>query len=143
MDFNYFETSQRAIKEYGRMLEPVCRAWSLTRNEVDILLFLRNNPGLDRAADIVSRRGIAKSHVSLSVTTLEEKGLILRREDSSDRRTVHLVLTEQGSAIAAEARSAQKQFFETLHAGITAEELAVWQGIMEKISRNISGFEAQ
>ena len=141
MDFNYFETTQRAKKEYSRVLEPVCAQWNLTRNEVDILLFLFNNPGLDRAADIVKCRGIAKSHVSLSVTTLEEKALLCRREDPSDRRTIHLALTCQGLAIASEARIAQEQFFDALHAGVTPEELAIWQRIIEKVNRNISKFE--
>lgn len=140
MDFNFFEITQRAKKEYGRMLEPVCAQWDLTRNEVDILLFLFNNPALDRAADIVKCRGIAKSHVSLSVNTLEDNGLLCRREDASDRRTIHLELTPRGQGIAGEARSAQQQFFRTLHAGITPEELSIWRGIMEKVSRNISSF---
>ena len=140
MDFNYFEITQRAKKEYARMLEPVCTRWKLTRNEIDILLFLFNNPGLDRAVDIVKCRGIAKSHVSLSAATLEEKGLLFRREYASDRRTIHLELTQPGQEIATEARNAQQQFFKTLHAGITPEELSLWRSIMEKVNRNISNF---
>ena len=60
-----------AKKLYGRMLEPVCRLYVLTRMELDILLFLANNPGYDTAADMVERRQLAKSQVSSSVAQLE------------------------------------------------------------------------
>ena len=61
--FNYFDTMARAQKGYARLLEPICKKWDLTRNELDVMLFLANNPDYDRAADIVTNRGLAKSHV--------------------------------------------------------------------------------
>ena len=97
---NFFDAMSRAKKEYTRCLEPVCRDFRLTQNELAVLLFLNNNPGRDRAADIVSCRGIAKSHVSLAVSTLEARGILSRRFDASDRRACHLVLTEKGAEIA-------------------------------------------
>ncbi len=138
---SYFDILPRAQKGYARMLEPVCRKWDLTRNELDILLFLLNNPGLDRAADIVTRRGIAKSHVSQSVGTLEEKGLLLRFEDSADRRTVRLRLTDSARPIALEGREAQKRFFERIHQGLTEEELALMRKLMQKVCNNIANLE--
>ena len=64
------DTIQLAKKRYAQLLDPLCDTWDLNKTEVDILLFLANNPGLDRAADIVRIRHIAKSHVSLSVGNL-------------------------------------------------------------------------
>ena len=141
MEFNYFDIMTQAQKGYARYLEPVCREWGLTRNELDVILFLANNPALDRAVDIVTRRGLAKSHVSLSVSTLESKGLLLRREDAEDRRTVHLKLTPNALRAAQAGREAQKAFFERIHAGITPEEMAVWRSMGEKISENIKHLE--
>lgn len=134
---NYFDIIQRARREYTLILEPVCRQWELTRNELDVLLFLFNNPERNRAADIVSCRGIAKSHVSLSVGSLEEKQLLLRQAHPTDRRTVHLLLTQQGNRIASQAGAIQRQFFQSLFAGITPEEMAVWLKIIGKIENNI------
>lgn len=136
----YFDILEQTRKVYGRLLEPVCKKWELTRNELDVLLFLYNNPALDRAADIVSRRGMTKSHVSLSVTGLLEKALLVRSFSPADRRTAHLSLTEAGQMIAGEAKEAQKEFFSLLYAGITEEEFALWEGITEKICGNIAGF---
>ena len=137
MRAEYFDAMLRAKKGYSRVMDPVCRQWDLTRNELDVMLFLANNPGFDRAADIVSRRGLAKSHVSLSVSNLEAKGLLARRIDPADRRTVHLELTQQALEIAAQGRDAQVQFFSSVYAGLTPEELESWQTIMLKLVGNI------
>ena len=66
MQFAFFETALRAQKSYSRLMEPVCKKWDLTHNELDVLLFLANNPEQNRAADIVRGRGMSKGHVSLS-----------------------------------------------------------------------------
>lgn len=137
----YFDAMLRAKKGYARVIEPVCKQWNLTRNELDVLLFLANNPGFDRAADIVSRRGLAKSHVSLSVGNLESKGLLLRRYDPGDRRTVHLELTDQARAIANQGRDAQIGFFSSIYAGLTREEVGIWQQIMLKLVKNIEAMD--
>lgn len=137
MEFRYFDSMLQAKKSYARILEPVCRNWDLPRNAVDVLLFLYNNPELDRAADIVSHRSIAKSHVSLSVAELESRQMLTRRYDPEDRRTVHLSLTEQGRIVAQEGREVQLRFFGAVFAGLTPEELAQWKVITEKVADNI------
>ena len=114
---NYFDAMGKAKKEYIRCLEPVCKRFRLTQNELTVLLFLHNNPGLDRAADIVSCRGIAKSHVSLAVSNLEARALLARRFEPADRRTCHLVLTGKGTEIA-EAGAAAAVLRSTLCRGV-------------------------
>ena len=138
---HFFDILLKAQKHYGKRLEPVCKQKKLTRNELEVLLFLHNNPSFDRAADIVSCRGIAKSHVSLSVKNLECRGLLVRCFEPADRRTAHLVLTEQGRAIAGEGCLAQRRFFEELFAGVTEEEAALWKSITQKVCGNIENME--
>ena len=137
---NFFDAMSRAKKEYTRCLEPVCRDFRLTQNELAVLLFLNNNPGRDRAADIVSCRGIAKSHVSLAVSTLEARGILSRRFDASDRRACHLVLTEKGAEIAETGTARQRQFFDALYAGISDQERAQMRAVIQKIMDNIASF---
>lgn len=138
---NFMNTMQRAKKGYYRALDPICRSRELTHNEMDILLCLYNNPGLDRAADIVTKRGIAKSHVSLSVGSLERRGLLVCREDSRDRRVIHLLLAEEAKQIAAEGRAAQQTFFSRIFDGLTREEAELWQTIVRKVCDNIEKLE--
>ena len=140
-EFDYFEAMASARKSYAKVLEPICQEWDLTRNELDVMLFLYNNPEYDRATDIVSRRGIAKSHVSLSVASLEEKALLQRRFSRQDRRAAHLELTEQGGAIAARAREKQLRYFSVLYQGISPEEFEIWRKITQKVRDNIKELE--
>ena len=134
---NYFNTLGMAKKSYNTILAPVCSKWELTRNELDVLLFLQNNPQRDRATDIVTYRGMAKSHVSMSVANLESRGFLARKFDKADRRTAHLVLTEQGYVVAGEARKYQSQFFSALYQGVTEDEFALWGRVTEKVCDNI------
>ena len=141
MPLNYLDNMQRSRKKYASMLEPVCRQYDLTRNELDILLFLANNPEYDRAAGIVAVRKIAKSHVSLAVTNLEHRGLLVRQLEADDRRTSHLKLTDTAQPIIRAGQHLQKRFFTGIFAGLTREELEQWGVVLEKICRNIENLD--
>ena len=141
MQFNYFDTLARAQRGYARLLDPICKKWDLTRNELDVLLFLANNPEQDRAVDIVNNRGMSKSHVSLSITNLESRGLLIRREDQTDRRTVRLTLTEKAREITDTGRMAQRRFFTYLHQGVTQEQIEMMVDFARKVSENIKNIE--
>ena len=140
-NFNYFDTMARAQKGYARLLEPICKKWNLTRNELDVLLFLANNPEYDRAVDIVNHRGLAKSHVSMSINNLESRGLLLRIPDSLDRRTVHLQLTEKTREITEVGRRVQKQFMDYLHQGVSEEQIELMRLFAERVYENIKNIE--
>ena len=133
----YFDILGQSQKAYSRQLEPVCKKWDITRSELDVLLFLYNNPGYDRAADIVTRRGMAKSHVSMSVANLCGRGLLERQFSSEDRRTAHLRLTGRGEVVAADGRQAQQVFFAEIYQGISPEELALWEKLTRQVRENI------
>ena len=88
-------TGRLAIKRlYDHEMAPLMARFTLTRMELDVLLFLSNNPGLDTAAEIVQLRMLTKSHVSKAVDHLTERGLIQQARDEKNRRRVHLTLTD-------------------------------------------------
>lgn len=138
---SYFDDLRRLQTAYARLLEPVCRQWGLTRNELDVLLFLFNNPSLDRAADIVACRGIAKSHVSQSITALEQRGFLTKQADPADRRSVHLCLTASARLAALQGKQAQQQLGNMLVTGLEPGELAQLTQLGAKIRRNIRKLE--
>ena len=139
--FNYFDAMARAQKGYARLLEPICKKWDLTRNELDVILFLANNPAYDRAVDIVNHRGLSKSHVSMSINSLESRGLLLRTPDPKDRRTVQLQLTDKAREITDVGCRVQKQFMDYLHQGVTEEQLELMRLFAERVYENIQNIE--
>jgi len=140
-DYNYFDTMAKAQKGYARLMDPICKKWNLTRNELDVLLFLANNPSYDRAVDIVQNRGLSKSHVSLSISNLESRELLQRTEDPNDRRTIHLTLTDSAKEITDAGRMVQKRFFSYLHQGVTQEQIELMIDLAKKVSENIKNIE--
>ena len=143
MQFSFFDMALRAQKSYNRLMEPVCRKWNLTHNELDVLLFLANNPQQDRAVDIVRGRGMSKGHVSMSLGSLEERGLVTRREDAADRRTVHLALTQAAGEIVEDGRQVQRQFVARLNRGVTPEESETVWAVTQKMAENIRQLERE
>lgn len=121
---------------YRRFIEPVGDKYDLNRAEMDVLLFLANNPGYDTATDIVEFRGLVKSHVSAAVAKLEERGLLERSYRNGNRRTVHLALTEAAAPIVKAGREAQKKYVSILHQGISEEELDTLKSILSKLIKN-------
>ena len=140
-EYNYFEIMAKAQKGYARLMEPLCKKWNLTRNELEVLLFLHNNPEYDRAVDIVQNRGLSKSHVSLSINNLESRGFLTRREDPADRRTIHLALTEAALPIVEKGQMSQRQFFSYIHKGVTQEQIDLMMDFARKVSENIKNIE--
>ncbi len=141
VSLGYLDSIQQCQKMYASMLEPLCRQHELTRNELDVLLFLANNPGFDRATDIVSIRKIAKSHVSLSVNNLEKRGFLVRKFEAGDRRAAHLKLTDSVQGIVRAGQHLQKKFYTRMFEGLTRKELEQWGIVLDKIFRNIEAME--
>ena len=120
-------------KFYAQQFAPLSESSGLSSRELQVLLFLANNPSFDRAADIANLRQITKSHVSLSVTNLEQRGLLYRVFDPADRRTAHLKLTDSALPIVAEGNRIQQTFFGHVFAGLSQEEIAFWPTILDKV----------
>lgn len=128
-------------KLYDRSLEPVCEAFGLARTEMDILLFLANNAEFDTATDIVEHRGIAKSHVSMSVRRLEALGMLKGEFYPDNRKTVHLKLLPPSAKAVDAGQAAQRLFWSTLFHGLTVQESQQVKNVFEKVMSNARAAE--
>ncbi|WP_152333690.1 MarR family transcriptional regulator, partial [Clostridium sp. ATCC 29733] len=68
------KVGQAFARGYNRALGGMAEEWGLSRAEVDVLLFLQNNPGCNTAREVVELRGMAKSGVSKAVDALVRRG---------------------------------------------------------------------
>ena len=98
------------IQLYDSMLKPVCSRYGLVPIEATIISFLFNHPGRDTAADLVELRMLSKSNVSQAVESLIQKSLLQRRQDTADRRRIHLLLTAEAAPITAEIEKVRASF---------------------------------
>ena len=138
--FNPWE-HQNAIKTlYSKCVEGVCDKHQITRMELDILLFLANNPHFDTATDIVETRYLAKSQVSASIKLLEKLGLLQKEYAKDNKKTAHLKICDAASSIIADGRAAQEHFLSILLKGFTQEETECIQHSFDRIWENIDTY---
>ena len=122
---------------YNMMVAPVCEKYGLTHMEFTVAMFLANNTQYDTAAQIVKLRRLTKSHVSVSVRSLLQKGLLTGEYREDNHRTVHLSLTEDTLPIVEEGRLVQEQFFNAIFSGFTEGEKQQMMEFMSRIDENI------
>ena len=125
------------LKEaYDRTLDPVAQRWRLTRMELDLLLFLANNPAHNTAAEAVRLRQWTKSHVSAAVHALQDKGLLSAVHPEGNRKTLLLTPLPAAGEPIRDGQEAQRAFFQAMRRGFTPEAQAM-DSISEKVSRNL------
>ena len=70
----------------------------LTALQLGVLTYLRDKPGLGQN-DLAARLGIDRSNTSLLLDQLEQRGLVERRVNGSDRRANLVHLTQLGTEV--------------------------------------------
>lgn len=134
---NMIEFFQNSDEIYKDTLKPVCDKYNVTYMELTIILFLGNNPTLDKASDIVEKRHIAKSHASSSIRTLMDKELLVGKCLDSDRRSIHLKLLDSAKPILKAGQKAQKEFIDICTSDLSVEELSIIQNALNKMDKNL------
>ena len=127
---------RQGLNLYDKVSLPVRDKFGLTFMEFIVIMFLANNREYKKASDIVEVLGIAKSHVSMTILSLEERGLLERTMDPCDKRSSILEL-KNTEAIVEEGRKAQNRFMEILLDGLDKKELMDTKKSFEKIEENI------
>ena len=127
---------RQGLNLYDKVSLPVRDKFGLTFMEFIVIMFLANNREYKKASDIVEVLGIAKSHVSMTILSLEERGLLERTVDPCDKRSSILEL-KNTEAIVEEGRKAQNRFMEILLDGLDKKEVMDTKKSFEKIEENI------
>ena len=127
---------RQALNLYHKVSLPVRDKFGLTFMEFIVIMFLANNREYKKASDIVEVLGIAKSHVSMTILSLEERGLLERTMDPCDKRSSILEL-KNTEAIVEEGRKVQNRFMEILLDGLDKKEVMDTKKSFEKIEENI------
>ena len=96
---------------YESFCTPLCKKYQLNQSDLDLILFIANNPMYNTAKDVCEIRGIKKGIVSVTTERLVQSGYLIRKNDIHDRRIQRLCLTEKCQPIIADGREMQTHFF--------------------------------
>ncbi len=128
---------QKSDRVLNRMMTETARNQGVTKPEMDVLLFLYNNPQYDKAADVSELRFLAKSYVSKAVDLLQKRGYLQVQNDEKDRRGMRLKLTPAADPLIAAGNETRERFLKILFEGVSQEELQTMQKIHQKMMENL------
>lgn len=139
---SFFNALSKFIKEYRKISFKALDEYELTPSEIDVLMFLLNNaPELDTAKDISQYKGISKALVCRSVDSLSKKGLLSSVVDKSDRRIVHLALSDDASEIVYKLKKSKEIFGDMVMEGVNEEDIKIFMRVINTMLDNVSRFK--
>lgn len=122
---------------YDKKISGMAKRYGLTPAEVNVLLFLANNPEYDTAKDISELHLLPKSCVSKAVDSLIRQGFLVSREDERDRRILHLSILPAAAGVVRDAQDSQQEFLSCAFRSFTEEERQTLDHLMLKLTENI------
>ena len=129
--------AQHYKKYYTVQFEGAAAAYGLNQLEIDILLFLHNNPELCTASDICRYRALAKSNVSAAVERLRSRGVLTVSPAPGNRRQRLLGFAPDALPMVAVLADIQRSSMEPLFAGFTAQEQQTLQDYLRRMDANL------
>lgn len=137
MHLNFLNTSQLLTKAYDQIRKNIQNEYQLIGAEVDVLLFLANNPSHTTAQSIVDVHKLTKSHASLALKILVEKGYVDKTQNPDNKKEFNLTLTTKAHSIIKYGQSRQREFIEILFDGLNEIDLNQFFQYLSMIERNL------
>ncbi len=132
VDFN-IKAAWHAI---ARMYNQQASKYDITMSMGFVLLNINSEEGTP-ATKIAPLMGLEARSLTRLLKTMEEKGLINREGDASDKRMVRIVLTKEGKKKKEKSREVVLRFNEVVREKIEAQQLTNFFEVLQKITRII------
>ena len=105
----------------------------LYRGDPRLLMYVYFHDGR-KQAEIAKGLCVKPASLTVMLQRMEQAGLVNRKSDEQDQRVQRVYITELGRETSKKTVELfQKGFFE----GVSEEELAVYQGVLEKVKENV------
>ena len=135
----FLRLSNRLREYYGKEIKDRFSEYTFSPNEISILILLRNNNSITTSTQLRVVLGVSKALVSRSVTSLEQKGLITIKEDSSDKRISHIELTENADPVLEKICIEIEKINQVLFKDIPTKDIQCMIETMNKMNEKIEG----
>lgn len=103
-----------------------------------LLIDLLWNQGEMSQQQLADRMQKDKNSVTKLVDAIERKGFVIRKQNSSDRRSNTIVLTEKAELLKNEAKKKGISILENMLEGITEAELRSFLDTLHKLNSNMT-----
>lgn len=107
----------------------------ISPSETMYLGFLYQHDGATQD-DLVKAFSVDKAAIARTVQQMEEKGFIIRKTDFKDKRAKCIFLTDKALAHKDKIIQLQDKWHSITSEGITSEESAIFEKVLNKITEN-------
>jgi MarR family transcriptional regulator, organic hydroperoxide resistance regulator len=123
---------------FNRAMRDELAAHGITFSQFQHLFRLWESDGLTQV-ELSRRIGIQMASSTSVLDSLERNGLIRRVRQSKDRRKINVFLTPAGAALEKPLTACAAGVNARARRGLSAAEVAMLFGIVEKITKNLNG----
>lgn len=135
--FMLLQSLQTLSEQISKHEEYLFRKTGLTKNQHRILLSIAFLIELGKTpvkiTDLVPYQNSGLVSVSLLVDRMEKKGLLKKVRDTTDRRTVHITMTEKGNTLLKEVSNPTTDLIRHIFSVLSDTELKQAQDIVNKL----------
>lgn len=151
-----YASSERPMKKEETVDYPIKSAWhAISRmynqqaaeegftTAIGFVLININSKEGTPATKIAPLIGLETRSLTRMLKTMEEKGLIYKKADPVDKRSVRMFLTEEGKRKKEISVQSVMRFNELVRAALTEEELGSFFGVISKIQKVIDQIQTK
>lgn len=131
--------SNRLREYYGKQIKNRFAEYTFSPNEISILILLQNNNSITTSTQLRVVLGVSKALVSRSVTSLEQKGIVLVKPDPNDKRISHIELTENAIPVLEKISIEIEKINQVLFKDIPTKDIQCMIDTMNKMNKKIEG----
>jgi DNA-binding MarR family transcriptional regulator len=124
-----------------RLLDRRMTAEGASLARTKLLLYLEQQVGEARAADIAEFFGLAPRTVTDALDALERDGMVRREMDPNDRRVKRLSITETGRCATAATEPLRRAMTEQIYGVLDPDEREQLRMILDKLSAAVGAQE--
>ncbi len=120
-----------------KLLKPIEDEYGLNKVDLQILFYLYSAKGRNTSKDIMELKMFTRGHISQSLGRLQQKGYVVIRQDTQDRRCTHNDLTQEVETLVEKISIVFHQVGKILMEGVTEKEQEYLGEIAGKVNKNI------
>lgn len=135
----FLRLSNRLREYYGKQIKDRFAEYTFSPNEISILILLQNNNSITTSTQLRVVLGVSKALVSRSVTSLEQKGIVLVKPDPNDKRISHIELTENAIPVLEKISIEIEKINQVLFKDIPTKDIQYMIDTMNKMNKKIEG----
>ncbi|MCO8193708.1 MarR family winged helix-turn-helix transcriptional regulator [Anaerofustis sp. NSJ-163] len=136
----YLTNIEKVLKHFANIRKVYAKAFtnmleddSFSPNEINILIFLNNNPTKNTSKELCKYLDVSKGLVCRSIDSLLKKDLIKIKPDNTDKRVQHIILANKSNEIIKQILNAKDEIDKIILKEISIEEINQMEKTIKKI----------